>query len=251
MLILDELINLPRRCSLTIENLHLVKDLTDIYRIILALPMLTYYKISTINLDVSISLPISINEQSSPLKYLIINHSCTFNELSTIISYTPQLRHLTFIESYKIDANIEIIFPLISTNLTYLRIHVRHVKFDEFEIFIRQIHSKLKVLIFITSSEEIAYFDAHRWEELIMQDLPQLEKFSLKYYECIDDTNESKIYFGESNPFFSLFWLERQWIFETEIECENIIYSIFPYRYVEKNIFICDKLICFFQKTMV
>ncbi len=119
----------------------------------------------------------STNEHSSRLEYLIIDHCYTFNKLSTILSYTPQLRHLSFVESHKIDATIEIICPFISTNLTYLHIRVRHVKFDEFEMFIRQIRSKLKVLIFITLSEEIAYFDAHRWEQLIVQDLSQLENF--------------------------------------------------------------------------
>ncbi len=88
----------------------------------------------------------------------------------------------------------------------------------------------MKVLIFITLSEEIAYLDARRWEQLIVQDLPQLEKFSLQYYEPVDDTNKSNIYLEESNPFLTSFWLERQWIFQTEIECEYIIYSICPYK---------------------
>jgi hypothetical protein len=228
MLILEELIFLPRLGSLTIEQLHHLKDLTDIYRIILDLPMLTYYKISTVYSDLCISLPMSTNEHSSPPEYLIINHYCTFNELLAILFYTPELCHVSFMQSRKIDATIEIIFPFISTNLTYLRICVRHVKFDEFEMFIHHIRPKLKVLVFITLSEKIAYLDAHRWEQLIVQDLPQLEKFSLQYYECIDDTNESNIYFGESNPFLTPFWLERQWIFQTEIECEYIIYSIYP-----------------------
>src|SRR5271156_4282053 len=134
---------------------------------------------STSYSDLCISLPMSTNEQSSPLEYLIIDHYCTFNELSAILSYTPQLRHLSFMESHKIDATIGIIIPLIPIHLTYLCIRVRHVTFDEFEMFIRQIRPKLKVLMFSTSSEEIAYFDAYRWERFILQNLRQLEKFSL------------------------------------------------------------------------
>ena len=145
MLILEELISLPRLCSLTIEHYICLKDLTDIYRIILDLPMLTYYKMSTSYSDLCISLPMSTNEHSSRLEYLIIDHCCTFK---MFLSYTPQLRHLSFMESNKNDATIGMIIPLIPIHLTYLRIHLCHVTFDEFEMFIRQIRSKLKVSIF-------------------------------------------------------------------------------------------------------
>ena len=233
MLILEKLVSLPRLRSITIEEICYLEDLTNIYRIILALPMLTYCKISARYSDRSVSLPIST--KSSPLEYLIMNHSCTFNDLSMVLSYTPQLRHLSFMESDKNNATIGMIIPLIPIHMTYLRIHVCHVTFDEFEMFIRQLRPKLKVLMFSTSSEEIAYFDAYRWERFILQNLPQLEKFSLQYHERNDDQNRSNIHFGESNPFFSSFWLERQWIFETEIVGDYIIYSVRPYRYTKKN----------------
>jgi hypothetical protein len=247
MFILNELISLPRFFSLTIEKLYYLKDLTDIYRIVLTLPVLKYYKISAINSDLSISLPISINQQPSTIEYLIIDHCCTFNELSAIISYTPELRHLNFLESYEVPATIGTTLPSILTNLTYLRIRVCHVKFDEFEIFIRQIRPKLKVLNYITRSEDIAYLNARRWEEFILQDLPQLEKFSLQYYEWIDDDeeHESKINFGGSNPFLSSFWIERQWLLDVEIEGENIIYSIGPYKYIVKNFSKINQFISF------
>jgi hypothetical protein len=89
MLILEKLIDLPRLRSLTIEELYSVKDLTAIYRLVLALPMLTYYKISISYSYQSISLPISI--QPSPLEYLIMNHDCNFNDLS--------ITHLNFVIS--------------------------------------------------------------------------------------------------------------------------------------------------------
>jgi hypothetical protein len=191
-------------------------------------------------------MPISTNQQPSTIEYLIIDHYCTFNELSAIVSYTPQLRHLNFLESYQVPGAFGI--PLLSklTNLTYLRIRVHHVKFDEFEMFIRQIRPKLKVLVFIALFEEIAYFDADRWEQLIVQDLPELKNFSLRYYEGTEDDEEghdSKLNFGGSNPFLSSFWLERQWLLNMEIECENIIYSICPYKYIIKNFYKINQFI--------
>jgi hypothetical protein len=164
-----------------------------------------------------------------------MNHACTFNELSVVLSYTPQLRHLNFMESDENDAAIGMIIPLIPIHLTYLHIHVCHVTFDEFKMFIRQLRPQLKVLVFSTSSEEIAYFDAYRWEKFILEDLPQLKKFALHYHERNDDKDVSNIHFEESNLFFSSFWLERQSMFETEIHIEYIIYSICPYRYTKKN----------------
>ena len=41
-------------------------------------------------------LPMATDEQFSSIEYLSINHSCTFNELCTLISYLPELRRLTF-----------------------------------------------------------------------------------------------------------------------------------------------------------
>jgi hypothetical protein len=243
--ILNELISLPRLFSLTITQLYSLSDLTNIYQIVLALPVLKYYKISASNLLVPISLPISTNQQPSTIEYLIIDHCCTFNELSAIVFYTPRLRHLNFLESYEVPGTYGIPLPSTLTHLTYLRIRVCHLKFDEFEMFIRQIRPKLKVLIFITLSEEIAYLDAHRWEQLIVQDLPQLEKFSLRYYENIDDDedHEPQINFEGSNPFLSSFWLERQWILDLEIESENIVYSIGPYKYILKNFYKINQFI--------
>jgi hypothetical protein len=234
MLILEKLINLPRLRSLTIDEIRSFPDLTAIYRIILALPMLTYYKISVEYSEESISLPISI--QPSPLEYLIMNHSCTFNDLSVVLSYTSHLRHLSFMESDKNNAPIQMIILSIPIHLTYLRVHLCHVTFDEFEIFIRQLRPKLRVLMFSTSSEEMAYMDAYRWERFILQDLPQLEKFSLQYHERNDDKDESNIDFRETNPFFSSFWFKRQCTFEVEPHCEHIVYSVRPYRYAEKNL---------------
>ena len=238
MKILKKLIHLRYFRSLTIEQLDGVKDLTDLYRIIFDLPMLNYVKISLDYFHKPVSLSIS-TKPSLVLQHLLMNHSCTFNDLSTILSYTPQLHHLSFIESDNNDRNIEMLIPLIPIHLTNLRIHVSHVTFDQFEMFIRQLPTQLKVLMFSTSLEEISYLDAHRWERFLQEDLPELKTFSFGYHERSDGSDQSNIHFREINPFFSSFWLQRRYTFEIQPECEHIIYSIRPYKkrwYEQPNI---------------
>jgi hypothetical protein len=118
--------------------------------------MLKYYKLRTGNEDLSVTLPIATNQQFSSIEHLDIDHCCTFDELSTISSYTPQLRYLKFTHDLNGDRNIDIISPITLSNLTYLSIHVYNLTFYTFEIFISKIYSKLKTLCVITRSEDIA-----------------------------------------------------------------------------------------------
>ncbi|CAF4684268.1 unnamed protein product, partial [Rotaria sp. Silwood2] len=116
------------------------------------------------------------------------------------------------------------------SNLTYLSIHLFDAKFDEFEMFIRKIYSKLKVLGVINESDDIDFLDSHRWKQLILQYLPSLEKLYLQYFEDINDDYKYPIYSGKLNQFSSSFWVKRQWIFDVEIGDKEIIYCICPYR---------------------
>jgi hypothetical protein len=50
----------------------------------------------------------------------------------------------------------------LSTNLTYLSLRLFEMKFDEFELLINKIYSKLKFLSFTTQSEDIDYLDNNR-----------------------------------------------------------------------------------------
>jgi hypothetical protein len=176
----------------------------------------------------------STNKQLSPIEYLLIVHSCTFDELFTILSYTPQLRRLNLLNSINIDTNIQTILPITLSNLTDISIPMDNVTFDEFEILIRKINVKLKVLRVTTRAQDINFLNARRWEKLILKSLSQLEEFYLRYYEPV---NKYPIYSGVPNQFTSSFWIERQWTFEAEIIGESINYFIRPYRYIEKMIF--------------
>jgi hypothetical protein len=130
------------------------------------------------------------------------------------------------------NTNIGILPTIILANLTYISIHLYNIRFNRFELFIQKMPSTLKVLCVITQVQDITYLYGYRWEELIQEYLPQLENFSLKYIEYIDEDFVFPVYLEELNQFTSSFWIERQWIFETEIDYEHILYSIRSYKYV-------------------
>jgi hypothetical protein len=240
MSVLINLSSLPRLFCLNIEIfMDNVKhfNLTDIYRIIFTLPMLKCYEISVNYTSTSFSLPIATNKQFSPIEYLILDHYCTFEELYIITSYTPQLRRLYFMHTDKIDLNIDIFVQVPLSNLTFISICEYSQKFDEFEIFISKIQWKLKYLYITTQSVDVDYFNANRWEELILKYLTHLKVFHLQYEEFICEENESPIYLGEPNQFTSSFWIKQKWVFEAEIDYDQIIYSVCPYEYIDKTVF--------------
>jgi hypothetical protein len=236
--ILISLVSLPHLFSLTLYIFDKSTDLTDIYRIVLTFPMLKYYKLVTDHSDLSASLPIATNQRFSPIEHLDIKNHCTFNDCLGIMSYTPKLNRLNYIHTNSIDTNIEINLPITLLNLTHLSIRVSEAKFDVFEIFMSKIHSKLKILSFTTDCEDLDYLDANRWEKFILKYLPQLQEFYLRYYASFGCDSEDRIYRGKPNQFISSFWIERQWILEVKDEPEEIIYSIRPYKYIEKRFFI-------------
>jgi hypothetical protein len=210
-------------------------NLTDIYRIIFTLPMLKCYELSVNYTSTSFSLPIATNKQFSPIEYLVLDHYCTFEELYIITSYTPQLRRLYFMHTDKIDLNIEIFVRLPLSHLTFISIREYPKKFDEFEMFISGIQWKLKFLYITTESKDVTYFDANRWEELILKYLPDLKVFHLQYDEFTCEENESPVFIGEPNQFTSSFWIKHQWLFEAQIDYDQIIYSVCPYEYIDKR----------------
>jgi hypothetical protein len=91
--------------------------------------------------------------------------------------------------------------------------------FNQFEIFIKNIHCQLKVLDF-------TYLNADRWERFISQNLPQLEEFKFEYYENTIDSNKSSINPERRNQFTSPFWIARKWVLFVQVDSEYIIYSV-------------------------
>jgi hypothetical protein len=244
----------PRLYSLTIDTWNGFDDLKEIYRLIFALPVLKSYKLIIFgdDNDSFTTLPMAIENELSTIKYLDMVHSCVFNEVAHIVSYTPELRRLKFIYKDDFYPDIGITLPIILPNLTYLSICANQSYFNEFEIFIKRMHHILKVLHFTTRTEDITYLDAAKWEQLISQDLPRLKEFKFEYHKYTYETelmisddefyqflyheNESMISDDESYQFTSAFWFERQWIYEVKIDDEQTIYSISPYKYIENKL---------------
>ncbi|CAF5068741.1 unnamed protein product, partial [Rotaria sp. Silwood1] len=169
--VLSNLSSLPNLTSLTIETSNVQEEINDINRLIFVLHKLKYYRIFFSNNCHLFTLPLALNNQCSPIEYLVINHDCSLNELLSLISYTPKLRRLTGHKIKTNDSNITILSPitLVNLNLTYLDLH--QTTFNVLEIFITKRFPNLKSL-FIASSDDITFFNAYRWEQFILNNFP-------------------------------------------------------------------------------
>jgi hypothetical protein len=115
----------------------------------------------------------------------------------------------------------------------------------EFEITSTKLCSKLKILS-ISCSQNVIFLDAHRWEQLILNYYPQLEKFYFTYYDRVNSDDQYPIYSGQVNQFSSSFWIERKWIFDVQIDNTDIKYMIHPYRYAGRYFLQKMNYFCFF-----
>jgi len=138
--LLINLSDLPCLFSLNIKTIHLIEDLNNIYQLIFALPTLKYNKLYLYGNECSISISMSNNKQLSTIEYLHIAHRYTFHELSALISYTPELRHLNLSHTNKYDSNVEDILPINLNYLINISIYTYYLNFDEFEFFIEKIN---------------------------------------------------------------------------------------------------------------
>jgi hypothetical protein len=189
----------------------------EIYRLIFKMPVLKYNKISAGVQEILTSLPSAVSEKFSSIEHLVINYPCTLNALITMLSSTPQLRRLNCGLLYSSDQSIETMIPIKLANLTDIVISQCNLTFDEFQMFVRPISSKVRLLR-ITTSKEGAYLDADQWEKIISQNMPHLHKFNFQYDEYVDTVFQLEPYHTLINRFTSQFWIERRWFLEIDIK---------------------------------
>jgi hypothetical protein len=204
-------------------------DLAHIYQIIFRLP-LRYLTFDILKHEPSNStLPMATNEQYSSIEYFTISHYYTLKELIHILSYTPRLLHLycsDFLQSDNDNINIKL------SNLVHLCIDIYELDFNKIEPFLLKFCSKLELFnVEILCSDE-DYLDGHRWERFISHYMPLLNKFIFCYRHVITENFRINSFI---NRFTSPFWIQRKWFFQISLEKNELIYSIEPYKYVEKK----------------
>lgn len=176
MLILINLASLPRLFSLEISFCTNSADPIEFYALVFKLPVLKYCKISSTTNGTRVSLPLAIPNEFTNVKYLVIDHRCTLNELMSILSYTPQLRRFSCQNLYRTYSNVKKLAPIKLPNLRYIVLVKCDLTFDEFEMFIRTILSPVE-LLWISTSNDPADLNAARWEKLISEHISHLRKF--------------------------------------------------------------------------
>ncbi|UJR08707.1 hypothetical protein I4U23_012964 [Adineta vaga] len=229
--ILLALIPIPQltRSIFTVSD-NTISDFSHVYRVIFGLSALKYNKLSFKGPLPTLLLR-NINNQPSPIKRLNLDHACQSDDLAYLLSYTPYLSYLRcarLIQSPQTIEKITISLPY----LTHLFIERSYLRFDELEKLITKISSQLRIFN-IAASNNAAYLDPDRWERLILLHMPRLHSFHFMNHQSMGDSFDITPYHESIQGFTSRFWIERQWIFQVQINLNylsrtNIFYSIHP-----------------------
>ena len=232
--LLTNLIVLPHLQSLTIMNHIENTDPSDIYRLIFGLPFLKSCILSPKRAHRNMSLSLSKNE-FSPIQRFSLNRHCTLNQLIHILSYLPDLHHLSCLSLSETNQSIVDInnqFP----HLTHLSVKFWRISFDTLKYLSSKYLSQLELLRISTRADD-HYLMAERWEHLITTEMPKLRVFDFQHYwEPIDNNHiEQRTYHTLISRFNSIFWTDHQWFFSHQHFSrgkirDSIFYSIDPYR---------------------
>ena len=157
-----------------------MEDIGVLYQLIIRLPVLKYgnFSLTTVHEYVELLVPDNEREEYSNIEHLIINSYHAIHQLSTILSYMPQLRHLSceYLSSIGSIRRRDLIVP---SNLTHISMNYCLLSFDAFEAFIFKFCPQLQLLR-ISIRFDDAYLNAERWERLIYH-MPHLRIFDFQH----------------------------------------------------------------------
>ncbi len=175
--ILIHLRSLPCLSSLTINFTDNVKDKDIIYREIFRLPVLKYCKLSLNNRFKFESPPIATKE-FSPIEYLVITNDLKLDEMNCLLSYVPQLRHLSIHLLDRNSPRVKVSYSTQLNHLTHTSFNINQIPFDEFKLVTKNLFHHVEIL-HISIKNKLTYLDANQWEQFILWDMPNLRIFDI------------------------------------------------------------------------
>lgn len=226
LLLFLDLSTLANLQSLDIHSYQQTYNLSTILETLILLPRLRYHRFVGKTFmplhEASVPAPIK-TDRSSSLEHLIIDVFCTFSELLRIIPMFPHLKRLKCqILAENTTSSDQIMTE--SFDIEKLTIHDSYMTFDVFEVNLTKICRSIRSL-HLKTSWKINYLNANRWENLIRKRMPYLRSFSLQYTESIYENSIIQPEHLLLNQFSSKFWIDRQLMFELEIE----VSAVFPF----------------------
>ena len=231
--ILTTLVLLPHLHSLIITSIEQIESPTDVYSLILSLPVLKYCNLSFGFGNRYVDL-LQRNSKCSPIENLVINAKCNLDQLNDFLIHTPRLNRLSC--DISTLNNNQVHMSIISTSLTNLSLKLEDTSFDEFGCLISCFSHQLRILN-ISTYRDIEFLNADRWQQLILSRMPHLLRFNFRHRTITDESIDGyNRYHLLISKFKTSFWLGRKWFFTHQhYESKDfaswiIFYSINPYR---------------------
>ncbi|CAF1174255.1 unnamed protein product [Rotaria sordida] len=226
--LLDHLASLWNLSSLIINEVEVLKNDYIPYSSIFRIRTLKYCKILC---ETGYFTPLAIaSNKTSPIEHLVIDQMTGLKQLTHLLSYVPHLRRLSINHLHGFDHRAITVFPKMLNKLTHVSLKLEYITFDEFEPIIKNFFHYLQVLR-ISTSVDIAYLNANRWQKLILSDMIHLRIFDIEHSYYFKDHNNQTIFSSLIKQFTSSFWIERGWYFVNQhssrdgLNC-GIFYSI-------------------------
>jgi len=218
---------LTRLRSLNIGLDSFFDNLGDIYHILFQFSTLNYLKLTIPDNELlDIDFPMS-NDHFSSLKYLIVNHCVTLNQMIELLQNTRELVQLNCCHVVGLEDDIISTKSVNLPKLKRLIINLNDVDFDEFHGFLIKLCSQLEYFTVSIEGLDKSYLDGDRWEEFITKEMIHLKEFQFSFVDFIYDPITDPFYSSISR-FASSFWIERKWIFGISLKDGYMTYSIRP-----------------------
>ncbi|CAF0874418.1 unnamed protein product [Rotaria sordida] len=233
--IFNYLTYLPKFHSLIISIGDYIESLDILFTHLFHLLTLKYCKIEYEIKNSEYPLSIYLTEyDSSSIQYLIINGCFPFKSLNNLLCCLPKLRYLSinYLVHCRDYLEREDLSPIKLKYLKNVSLKFDCIRFDKVEKILKNFFYYVQILRLTTRYDQ-AYLNAKRWEDLIVNYMPNLRIFDINHETSMVNNNLS--YHDLINQFNSSFWIKKNWFFTHQHDWtrrldSGIFYSTDPYR---------------------